>query len=218
MAELASSLGSFATTSTHDLREQLALMDDARKEMEAELEAIVEELESPGATGAPPAGMSSPLCDAQGFPRADLDLYAVTTKRQRFQVLKNDRKALMLKIEAALHALHAAVRVSQTRGAAPPPSISEKSRATTAFAQVNDVLEGSPASMGGLCSGDLILSFNDVDSSNHRELRALADVVRQNLDRPIQVLVERQGGNCELSVIPKVWSGRGVLGCHFLPC
>jgi len=47
--------------------------------------------------------MTGNLVDAEGFPRADIDVFAVRTKRQRFAVLKTDYKAVSAEIEKLLH-------------------------------------------------------------------------------------------------------------------
>jgi len=213
-----------------DARARLLEMDDARAALEAELAAIMGELTSPGLDGAPPVGLSDPLCDAEGFPRADVDVYRVVQKRQRAHCLRTDLKALLVSIEAALAELHgasarpsepaapaagaaASPTASPTAGAAAPPALP--------FARINEVAAGSPASEGGLVSGDLLLRFGDAHAGNHRGLAALADVVRGNLGKPIAAAVLRKGAagplTVTVSVTPQPWSGRGVLGCHFLP-
>jgi hypothetical protein len=62
--------------------------------------------------------------------------------------------------------------------------------------------------------------FGDVNSSNHRSLQALACVVRDNIGRPIPVVVSRPSAPnpvLSLSLTPGQWSGRGVVGCVFGP-
>lgn len=60
-----------------------------------------------------------PVVDSDGFPRADIDIPAIRTKRNRLAMLQNDHKALMADIESQLHELHA---VSQLEGMAVGPS------------------------------------------------------------------------------------------------
>ena len=44
--------------------------------VEAEIMALTEDLNSPGVNGEPAAGVHGSLVDSEGFPRADIDLYA----------------------------------------------------------------------------------------------------------------------------------------------
>lgn len=53
--------------------------------------------------------MKEPLIDAEGFPRADIDVYAVRNARVNIIRSNNDRQALTDRIEKALHELHATV-------------------------------------------------------------------------------------------------------------
>lgn len=68
----------------------------ARKDaIEAEIEAIAGELNS----GERPPGLKGSLLDAEGFPRADLDLYRVRQLRQRHAQLQTDHLHTMKEIE-----------------------------------------------------------------------------------------------------------------------
>lgn len=51
-----------------------------------------------------------PVGCTQGYPRADIDVHAVRTDRQRLICLSNDHKQLTSRIEQQLYALHAAAR------------------------------------------------------------------------------------------------------------
>lgn len=69
-------------------------------------------------------GLTGKLVDEEGFPRADIDLYAVRGARHRLHVLKTDYMEVRDQIEKELHALHAQGRV-------PVPRTSPAARATT---------------------------------------------------------------------------------------
>lgn len=86
-----------------------------------------------------------------------------------------------------------------------------------AFARIASVSEHSPAFMGGLRIGDLVVSFGYVNQSNHEDLQAMRDVVVANEDCPVEVAVVRGDKVHYLSVVPTKWRGPGLLGCHFLP-
>lgn len=58
-------------------------------------------------------GMNESLLDAEGFPRADVDVYAVRQARHQIICLQNDLKAIMKEIEQGLVAVHTEARTSQ---------------------------------------------------------------------------------------------------------
>lgn len=80
------------------------------------------------------------------------------------------------------------------------------------------VSEGSPADTAGLTVGDLILSFGEVDISHPRGLTGVVDVVREKEGQQVPVTVLRHGSEATtLTLVPKTWDGRGLLGVHLLP-
>lgn len=85
--------------------------------------------------------MRSPLVDAEGFPRADIDIYAVRGARVRIIELRNDLSSVMDSIAKALQGIYdPALAESST-----PEVKSEESTALKPFAKVDGVLPGSPA-------------------------------------------------------------------------
>jgi 26S proteasome non-ATPase regulatory subunit 9 len=198
-------------------RARLLELDKKRARLEAEMQALVDDLNSPGLSGEPPAGTTARAdVDAEGFPRADIDLYATRDKRHRLNILRNDLKALMATLETSLHELHSLA--NPAAGAAPSaPAAPARVVHTEPFATVQEVLPDSPAAFAGLHTGDRLLSFADVHAGNHRHLSALAEVVRDSVGKAIQVRVQRGEKALALEVTPKPWAGRGVLGCNFVP-
>lgn len=98
------------------------------------------------------------------------------------------------------------------------------------FCTARQVSEGSPASAAGLAVGDLVLRFGRVDISHPKGLGGVVDVVREKEGQEVPVTVLRTtsassgggdsvgtGGVRELTLVPKAWSGRGLLGVHLLP-
>lgn len=192
-------------------------------------------MNSPNLQGIPGVGISGPLVDTQGFPRADLDLYQVRQQRHRVNCLQNDHKAKMKEIEILLHRLHdqQAQETSMLKSSKPPSQDNASSTTTAAavsssvaqlsmstpFARIEQVMDGSPAYESGLLSDDLIIKFGDVNSNNSsRDLQALATVVKNNIGKPIIVEVLRNGQRIDpINITPHAWSGAGVVGCRFMP-
>jgi 26S proteasome non-ATPase regulatory subunit 9 len=65
------------------MENQLLKLNDQRSAMEKEMGSIVEVLES--MNGAP--GLTEPLVDYEGFPRADVDIFEVRKLRNRMACL-----------------------------------------------------------------------------------------------------------------------------------
>jgi len=98
------------------------------------------------------------------------------------------------------------------------PQLRQSSPAFIApFARIGEVTGGSPSSLGGIREGDELLEFGTVTAHNHRDLHGLADFVAGHVGQEVHVVVRRQGVVKELRITPARWTGRGVLGCHFLP-
>ena len=100
---------------------------------------------------------------------------------------------------------------------------------TTPFAIIDEVSPNSPASEAGLIENDVIIRFGDINSTNHREFRAIAELVQLTAseNKSISVAVRRKtmelGGVVEVikteivELKPRTWGGRGLLGCHIRP-
>lgn len=176
--------------------------------------------------------MNTGLTTFDGFPRADIDVAQIRTTRARIVRLKNDYKALMAKLEVAVHEHFAAGKSAESL---PPASTAGASESTSAqphtaqsstlasaieppFAKVNTVVENSPADTAGLKAGDKVTRFGYVDWTNHERLGKVAQVVQQNENHTILVKVLRDGQIMRLELTPRRdWGGRGLLGCHLVP-
>jgi 26S proteasome non-ATPase regulatory subunit 9 len=105
----------------------------ARKEfIETELESQLSILKANNST------LNSPLVDQDGFPRADIDIWAIRHARVRVIELRNDLNAVMDEIGKALEGVYAPT-VAQTQDDEEPWS------ELRPFARVNAVAPGSPA-------------------------------------------------------------------------
>ncbi|KAJ7672730.1 hypothetical protein B0H17DRAFT_947553 [Mycena rosella] len=154
--------------------------------------------------------LDSPLIDADGFPRADIDIYAVRNARIRIIELRNDLAAVNNNLAIALQAVFdPALALPDT----PQPSTSGKP-----FAKVDGVSPGSPAAEAGLQRGDLVVKFGSLtqQSFSSSSLKPLVDVVAAHENRSIPLKVLRSDHAVFLSLTPKSWGGRGLLGCVHL--
>ncbi|PCH40064.1 hypothetical protein WOLCODRAFT_136632 [Wolfiporia cocos MD-104 SS10] len=186
----------------------------ARKEnIEAELEAQASILKANSCT------MQTPLVDADGFPRADIDVWQVRHARVRIIELRNDLSALMDTMMTALQGVYAPANhdeppVEETTTPADNPVLHP-------FAKVNGVAPGSPAAAAGLMREDLILSFGSLTKSSFSStsLQPLAEFVAARENREIAVQVLRAPEQTiTLTFTPRTgWGGRGLLGCHIVP-
>ncbi|KAH0832108.1 hypothetical protein J3R83DRAFT_13017 [Lanmaoa asiatica] len=165
--------------------------------------------------------MTSPLVDSEGFPRADLDIYAIRSARARIAELRNDLKYTIDEIEKALQKVY-------DPSLAPPPAsadVSSTPRTHTEeksipFAKVDGVAPGSPAAYAGLRREDLIIKFGHLTTASFSasSLEPLADLVSHNENCELRVQVLRDGRELSLQFTPrKGWGGRGLLGCHIVP-
>ncbi|XP_031426996.1 26S proteasome non-ATPase regulatory subunit 9 isoform X2 [Clupea harengus] len=183
-----------------------------KDEIEEQIKAYYDVLEDQG------VGAEGPLVDIEGFPRADLDLYQVRTARNSISCLQNDHTSLMLEIEEALHQLHAHERAKRERDQqeAVEEGMEQESPLPPAFARVDHVTQGSPASQAGLRVEDEIIEFGSVNPGNFQNLQNIASVV-QHSEGALSVAVVRNGQRVQMNLVPQRWSGRGLLGCNIQP-
>ena len=119
--------------------DQVRALMSRKDAIEAELEAQSSILKANSST------LNSPLLDSEGFPRADIDVWAVRHARVRIIELRNDLTALMDTIAIALQSVYAPIPPTETQ-----PQTSESPADASShlqpFARVNGVAPGSPAS------------------------------------------------------------------------
>jgi len=108
-------------------------------------------------------------------------------------------------------------------------SFQEGQQFTTPFAIIDEVSNHSPSSEAGLKVNDVIICFGNVNSTNHNDFKAIAELVPSaaNDNKSITVAVRRKstelGGIAEViktevvELKPRTWAGRGLLGCHIIP-
>jgi len=189
----------------------------ARKDaLEAELEAQGSILKANN------TDMRQPLVDREGYPRNDLDVWAVRHARVRIIELRNDLAALMDEISKALETVYPRPTPPPAEGAA-TAATAVGTEVTPAelrpFARVSGIAPGSPAADAGLRREDLVVKFGGLRHPQP-DLQSLAAVVAENENKAISVLVWRSGteGLTALRLTPRQgWGGRGSLGCHLVP-
>lgn len=162
------------------LRARFRELTAQKAELEARIEAAAARLNAPGGPG-----LTAPLVDREGFPRADVgDLAAARRDRHDLACWTNDHKALMKEVEEVVHALMAAgssgggqkeedEAMGEATEAAPAPAApaaaAPPAQTTTTnlppFASVGDVAPCSPAAAAGMQVGDLILRLAGVDAA-----------------------------------------------------
>ncbi|XP_023636952.1 26S proteasome non-ATPase regulatory subunit 9 [Capsella rubella] len=215
--------------------ETMALMDK-RAAMETEMNSIVQRLCNPGGPG-----LSGNLIDSEGFPREDIDIPMVRADRRRLAELKSEHSEITEKINVNIQILHSVrptSRASSTKdsgsedsslsGAVTSLSASMQTSGFSVtsrpmevdvltsipFAMVDEITESSPAAEDGLQLGDQVVKFGNVGGGDNL-LQRLAAEAQSNQGQAVSIQVMRQGAKVDLSVTPRIWQGRGLLGCHF---
>lgn len=79
------------------------------------------------------------------------------------------------------------------------------------FAVVDEITESSPAADDGLQLGDQVVKFGNVEGGDNL-MQRLATEAQSNQRQAVSVQVMRQGAKVGLSVTPRIWQGRGLLG------
>ncbi|WVQ80734.1 hypothetical protein IAT38_002839 [Cryptococcus sp. DSM 104549] len=206
-------------------REYARALMDRRDAIEKEIGALNDVLTSHG------VNQSTPLVDGEGFPRGDLDIYAIRHARSSLVRLQNDRSAITELLSVALQNAFVPSTSSsrpngQVNGHAPPkstvngngPTPTEEVWPESAVAKVNSVAPGSPAAEAGLRAQDMIYSFAGVTSASSGGLQSIGAKVVQSEGVALPLLVLRGQERVRLSLTPRNgWGGRGSLGCHIVP-
>ena len=129
--------------------------------------------------------MNTTLTTFDGYPRSDIDVAQIRTTRARTVRLKNDHKAIMAKVETAVHEHFASgktVDAVDSTGPSHAPGIQPVGNAPLEppFAKVNSVAPNSPAETAGMKAGDKVTAFGEANRTNHERLSKVAQVVQQN--------------------------------------
>ncbi|XP_011159623.1 26S proteasome non-ATPase regulatory subunit 9 [Solenopsis invicta] len=182
-----------------------------KDKIESDLRALKEILDSNH------IGMDEPLVDSEGYPRQDIDVYQVRHTRHQIICLTNDHKDLMKKIEEGLHRVHALAGANKTEQSISDVSDMQEMEALEPFLRVNLVSAGSPAETAGIQVEDLILEFGSIHCRNFKSLTDIGKLVENSRYKTVHVKIKRGSNIMVLSLIPRPWVGKGLLGCNVLP-
>ena len=168
-------------------------------------------------------GMDGKLVDQDGYPRNDIDVAKVRLARQKIICLSNDHKAIMTKIEEILISLHA--QQANNAEEAESSSVGTSGSGVHAmdqdlpepFAKVEFVNIGSPAQDAGMKSGDLVVEFGTQNNSNFKSLMDIGQLVTNSQNKNVRIKLIRNHQLITLTLVPKLWSGKGLLGCKMVP-
>ncbi|KAG7164733.1 26S proteasome non-ATPase regulatory subunit 9-like, partial [Homarus americanus] len=150
-------------------------------------------------------GMTESVIDSEGYPRTDIDVYQVRHARHQIKCLQNDHSALLRRIEEGLAVV---LSPSSTQDLDPNgTNVSPPSPNREPFAKVDHVVLGSPANMAGLQENDLLTQFGSITCDNFRSLVNISQIIT----------VSRNEQSVTLTLTPRQWSGRGLLGCNIVP-
>ncbi|KAG5440748.1 hypothetical protein PCK2_000184 [Pneumocystis canis] len=128
--------------SQQDLKDILQRVDEIKKELQSLSNVLLQHN----------VNMETPLIDADGFPRSDIDVVSVRMARSRINQLKNDYHALTNNIQATLHALHDSRISDNSKEVLQEPVYKP-------YARVNYVIHQSPAALAGLQKGKEFFFF-----------------------------------------------------------
>lgn len=69
----------------------------------------------------------------------------------------------------------------------------------------------------GLRVGDKIMRFGSINENNFKNsLAQIGEVVRDMQNQNVQLKIKRGEQFLDLILVPKAWSGRGLLGCNIV--
>ena len=97
------------------------------------IELMTPPIVSPEEEPIPPMGIDTPLVDAEGYPRSDIDVYRARELRHRLCVIQTDHKSLMKEIEGEL-VRFSALKMhggSNNIGSSPSDSYEKQARSAT---------------------------------------------------------------------------------------
>ncbi|KAJ6382227.1 hypothetical protein OIU77_030806 [Salix suchowensis] len=208
-----------------NLKAETMKLMDKRSALETEMNVIIGRLCQPGGPG-----LSGNLVDSE--------ILCVFVSIE----LRNDHKEITEKIDENIQVLHSSRLATKdsgndgvsnhqnsVSGNAVPSATSHNvvlrdssssmdvdMMASIPFAVVDEIADASPTAEDGLQLGDQLVKFGAVEYQvGENLLQKLASEAQANQGHAVPVIVMRQGAPINLSLTPRVWPGRGLLGCSF---
>lgn len=81
---------------------------------------------------------------------------------------------------------------------------------------VTMVMPTSPADESGIRKDDEIMEFGSINADNFTELKQISELVAHRQNQAIALKVKRNERIHDILLVPKIWSGRGLLGCNIV--
>jgi len=159
------------------LRKLLTTLDVQKKTIESEADAILHELTNPPSEGIEPMGLDTPLVDADGYPRGDIDVYRARSQRNRFRHLQTDHKEIKVKIEGLLDELAKKKDASKEKAQIEEKNLRLAPKPKPKFDAATGkwVVKNWDGSVAGVNGGEQI-SFNDL--TQNRDISAITEPSR----------------------------------------
>ena len=192
-------------------REEALKLNDEKVKIEKEISEWKSILDSEN-----DIGMDGPLIDNEGYPRDDIDIVKIRMTRQKIICLSNDHKEIMKKIAEALESIHQKNQI-QSPLESEDQNADQKQEEKKPFLKIDLVSEGSPAFDAGLKVGDQVVELGTFSKNNFKNLMEIGQSVQNSQNRNIRVKVLRNGKVTTLTLVPKRWSGQGLIGCKLVP-
>ncbi|QSL65743.1 hypothetical protein MERGE_000021 [Pneumocystis wakefieldiae] len=185
----------------HDFKDILQRIDEIKQELQS-LSHVLSQNN---------VNMETPLIDAEGFPRSDINIVEVRMARARINRLRNDYRELTNNMQTILDNINVLNS----------PQVVQKPTYQP-FAKVNYIIHKSPADLAGLKEGDLIKKFGTVHAGSCDAISAVSRLVQASENKEIEILVMRKINTEEtdinLILTPqKNWGGSGSLGAYIVP-
>lgn len=197
--------------SREEIRQEVLTLMQQKEAIESEIKELTAILTKNG------VGMNDSLVDSEDFPKNSIDIYQVRNARHRIICLQTDHKNLMKRIENSLHGYY---------GTCPQPNVSNTvqmdvdnnhdENSTIPFAKVTMISVYSPAETAGIHVNDEFVEFGSINSNNFRNITDIATVVQHSVNSRINMKIKRGDKFIKLQLVPKRWSGKGLLGCNIV--
>lgn len=202
--------------------EHLRTQINERDAMERRLEDLNDVLRLSG------TNMNDPLVDQEGFPRNDVDVALIRQTRHDIICLRNDLKAHMNQLEKDMQEYYKdggtsvkldGIKISDSDGLIVNEGEIETCNRTSneIFIKIDDVIPNSPSAESGLLTGDLVIQFGSVCADTFKNLSQIQEMVIRCENKIVRVTVLRNNRPVRLNLVPKIWSGHGLLGCKVIP-